>query len=151
MFDKDLKLGKNVEREFAKVLLDMGASSITFAPEWRFKDWDILAIIDNTEKTYEVKADLASNTTWNVGFEYYFNTECSGIFASKADYIVYWIDDRFYCISRPVLLVRLEFIKKEDKIWWDSRLARMFIVPKSDFFMFVRKKWWISDLHGQLG
>lgn len=145
MFSEDLKIGKKAEREFAKLLLDRWVSSVTFAPEWRFKDWDILTVKDGIEESYEVKADFTSASTGNVWFEYFFNNECSGVYVSKADYIVYQIDGKFYCVPRPSLLVRLEFVNKENKIWWDWKMARMFVVPKSDFFTFVNKQWRVSE------
>lgn len=141
MFSEDLKKGRKAEREFAKVLLDRGASNISLAPDVQFKSRDIIA--DNS--TYEVKDDIISKLTGNVWFEYLCNDDVSWIYASKADYIVYHLDDRFYCVPRGKLLVWLEFVSKEKKKWWDGDRANLFIVKKPDFLDFVNRQWWISD------
>lgn len=139
-FDEDLKRWKQVEIEFASLLLRRWATKIELAPDKQFKDWDILT----DTASYEVKDDIVSTGTGNVWFEYMCNNDVSGIYASKADYIVYHLDDKFYCVPRGKLLVWLEFVPNEKKIWWDGNRARLLIVKKSDFLDFVNRQWWIG-------
>lgn len=141
MFEEDLENWRKIEVEFAVILLRRGATEIKLAPNEKFKDWDIKA----DEATYEVKDDIASTSTGNVWFEYMCNNEASGIYVSKADYIVYHINGKFYCVPRSKLLVRLEFIPKEKKKWGDWNRSNLFIVKKSDFLAFVNRQGWRND------
>lgn len=136
MFDKDLELGKKTEREFASRLLKREVSDIQFS-QWKFKDWDVKACFvknwENEWKTFEIKNDLVSDRTGNVGFEYLFNNKPSWIYTSTADYIVYKLGDKFYYADRIKLIIRLSMVQKEDVRWWDNNLSRMFLVKKELF------------------
>ena len=148
-WESDLKIWRNTEIEFASILLKRGARKLEFAPDGQFQDWDIKAtfILDGVEKeyTYEVKIDRKSRETPNVWFEYKCSWHVSGIFVSKADFIVYKVEDKFYCMPRPELLVRLDFVNKLKRKGWDHEESDLFIVNKSDFFAFISRNWWIWE------
>ena len=82
------------------------------------------------EKTFEVKDDIISAQTWNVWFEYRCFGKPSWIYASKADYIVYHLNNRFYYQDRWELLYRLDKVEKTDVSWWDNNQSQMYIVSK---------------------
>ena len=94
-FDRELAKGKRIEREFVSKMIrdELDLLKVEFAPNKAFKDWDVKVVYDNdgkeVEKTYEIKSDDKSLETGNICFEYACNGEPSGIYASKADYIVY--------------------------------------------------------------
>lgn len=138
MFEKDLKEWKEVELEFARQLIDQKLRNLEFAPDKKFTDWDIKTTVLNevweeVEKTYEIKHDIVSDTSGNVWFEYYCNNKPSGIYASKADYIVYKLWDNFYCMNRAKLLIRLNHVARRVVKWWDNNLAYMYLVKKEEF------------------
>lgn len=142
MFSNDLKEWQKIEREFASKLMKRDVSKIEFS-QGKFKDYDIKATFKriwwDVEKTFEIKNDMVSDRTWNVWFEYNFNWEPSGIYTSKADYIVYKLWDDFYYVDRARLLVWLSKIEKQDVLWWDNNLSWMFLVKK-EFFNAMAKK-----------
>ena len=143
MFEDDLKKWRETEVEFATKLLQMWASMIELAPDRQFYDWDIRAKQWELLNDYEIKDDKISKTTGNVWFEYKCNWRPSGIYMSKADFIVYKVDGKFYCVQRAMLLIRLEFVNKTRVKWWDGDLSELFIVKKKDFFSFVDRSWWV--------
>jgi hypothetical protein len=131
MFEKDLKDWKAIEREFASRLMKWDVSKIEFS-QWQFADWDVKATIKKNwlevERTYEVKDDKVSPTSWNVWFEFRYNWKPSGIFTSKADIIVYHIQDDFYYEDRNELLIKLCSIPKTEIKWWDNDKSDMYLV-----------------------
>lgn len=145
MFEDDLIKWRKTEIEFAYWLLKRWASMIKMAPDKQFYDWDIKEGKWELENTYEVKEDIRSGETWNVWFEYKCNWRASGVYKSKADFIVYKVDGKFYCVDRAKLLVRLDFVEKWNTKWWDGKNADLFIVKKEDFFSFVDRNWWVSS------
>lgn len=142
MFEDDLKKWRKTEIEFATRLLKRGACKIELAPDRKFTDWDIKAKQWELENTYEIKDDLISETTGNVWFEFMCNWKMSWVYASKADFIVYHVDSKFYCIQRPMLLAWLNFVNRWRKKWWDGDKSELLIVKKDDFFTFVNRNWW---------
>lgn len=141
MFEKDLKNWQRIEREFAKRLLDRWLSRLEFAPNKQFKDWDIRIEFEklwqNVIKTFEIKDDMISEKTWNILFEVRCNSKPSWIYASKADYIVYHLWDRFYYQDRWELIYSLNDIPHTQTLWWDWGRALLYIVDKkylSDLF-----------------
>lgn len=142
-FKEDLLKAREIEVNFACLLLKHGACNVELAPDRKFSDWDVKAKQWELENYYEIKDDIISSTTGNVWFEFMCNWSMSWVYVSKADFIVYHVDDKFYCIQRPMLLARLNFVKKERKKWWDWDKSDLFIVKKEDFFTFVDKNWWI--------
>lgn len=141
MFKEDLEKWKETEREFAKRLLDGGVNRLEFAPNKSFKDWDIRIEFEkkgqNVVRTFEIKDDMVSETSGNVGFEVRCNDKPSGIYASKADYIVYRLWDKFYYQDRWELIYALDEIPHEKKLWWDWDKSVLYVVEKkylSDLF-----------------
>ena len=141
MFEKDLERWKKTEREFAKRLLDWGLNRLEFAPNRQFKDWDIRIEFEklwqNVIKTFELKDDMISEKTWNIWFEVRCNSQPSGIYSSKADYIVYRLWDKFYYQDRWELIFLLNDIPHTQTLGWDWNRALLYIVDKkylSDLF-----------------
>ena len=136
MWEEDLKSWKAVEREFASKLMKWDVSKIEFS-QWRFKDRDVKATFKKlwreVEKTFEIKNDIVSERTWNVGFEVTCNSEPSWVFASKADYIVYKLWDKFYYVDRARLLMWLASVEKDIVMWWDDNKSELFLVKKEYF------------------
>lgn len=131
-FNTTLEWGKKIERLFAaKMLAKYPVEKIEFAPDEEFKDWDVKITIAWLDKTYEVKRDFKSQETWNIALEIKCNWKPSGIFASKADYIIYCLnDDEFYFQNRGELLYRLVDIKKYKTLWGDWERSEMYIIDK---------------------
>ena len=135
MFKEDLKEWRDVELEFARELIDQKLKNLELAPDRKFTDRDLkITTNDDREISYEIKHDIVSETTGNVWFEFYCNKEPSGIYASKADVIVYKLWDKFYPMNRAKLLIRLNSVKRAVKRWWDNNASYMYVVSKEDFF-----------------
>lgn len=136
MFREDLKAWKAVEREFASRLLKWDVTKIEFS-QGKNPDWDIKASLVKEgvpiERTYEVKHDMVSDTSGNVWFEYSYDGHPSGIYTSKADYIVYKLGDKFYCIDRLKLIIELSKLLKRDVCGWDDDKSQMFLIDKDVF------------------
>lgn len=132
-FSKTLESWKKIEREFAKIMIDRytDVEKVEFAPDTQFKDWDVKITVGWIERTYEVKRDYKSQETWNIALEIKCNWNPSGIFASKADFIIYCLNENeFYWQSRWELLYRIADINKYKTMWWDGERAEMYIISK---------------------
>lgn len=141
MFEEDLKKWKKAEREFDKRLLDWWLNRLEFAPNKQFKDWDVRIEFEklgrNEIKTFEIKDDMISDKTWNIWFEVKCNWQPSGIYSSKADYIVYRLGDKFYYQDRGELIFLLNGVPHTQTTGWDGNRALLYIVEKkylSDLF-----------------
>jgi len=144
MFEEDLREWKKSEREFAIKLLanlSLDIKWIEFAPDWQFKPRDLKIKFkrDWTEynKTFEVKTDGVFPRTWDVCFETQCNGVPSGIYSSTADVIVYKLWENFYYQDRWRLLLALNKLPHEEKIWWDGNRSELYIVKwehMSDLF-----------------
>lgn len=136
MFNECLDAGMEIERKFAEKLLQFkSVKKIEFAPNRQFKDRDIKATIErgwwDEEVLFEIKRDFKSQETWNIALEIRCNNKPSGIFASKADYIIYCLnDDEFYWQNRWELLYRVADINKYKTLGWDWERAEMYIINK---------------------
>ena len=145
MFKECLDAGMKIERKFAERLLQFkSVKKIEFAPNKQFKDRDIKATIErerwDEEVLFEVKRDYKSQETWNIALEIKCNWKPSGIFASKADYIIYCLnDDEFYWRDRGELLYELCDISKYKTLWWDWEMAEMYIISKELLPILFRK------------
>lgn len=140
MFNEDLKDWKAVEREFASRLMKWEVSDIQFSQgKYPERDLKVNFIKDWKEecKTFEIKNDLVSDKTGNVGFEYCYNWKPSWIYTSQADYIVYKLWDKFYYADRIRLIIWLSIVQKELVEGWDNNLSRMFLVKKDVFNSFA--------------
>ena len=131
-FESDLERGRRIEIEFWKQLMRWWIQSVEFAPKGVFKDWDVRARFWKSwkliEKTFEIKDDIISAQTWNVWFEYRCFGKPSWIYSSKADYIVYYLNEKFYYQERWELLYRLNMVDKKNVAWWDGNQSQMYIV-----------------------
>lgn len=132
-FKITLEKWKEMERKFvSKILSKYPVQKIEFAPDEQFKDWDVkITNILWEEKTYEIKGDFKSQETWNIALEIKCNWKPSGIFASKADFIIYCLNENeFYWQNRWELLYRIADINKYKTMWWDWERAEMYIISK---------------------
>lgn len=132
-FSKTLESWKKIEREFAKIMIDRYSNieKVEFAPDKQFKDWDVKITVGWIERTYEIKRDFKSQETWNIALEIKCNWKPSGIFASKADFIIYCLNENeFYWQNRWELLYRIADINKYKTMWWDGERAEMYIIAK---------------------
>lgn len=126
-FVKCLKLGKEVEKVFMKYLIDYPwMISVEFS-KWRCKDYDIKLITKDKEITYEIKSDRKSEETWNCCIEYMYKWKASWIFASKADYIVYYCNKKWRIQERWLLLCLLAEMDKTIKIGGDGDWSKLFL------------------------
>ena len=132
-FNLTLESWREVERAFVIKMLSKCSDieKIEFAPDMQFKDWDVKLTIWGRDITYECKRDFKSQETWNIALEIKCNWKPSGIFASKADYIIYCLsEDEFYFRDRGELLYDLCDISKYKTLWWDWERAEMYIISK---------------------
>lgn len=132
-FNKTLESWKKIEKEFAKIMIDRYSNieKVEFAPDKQFKDWDVKITVGWIERTYEIKRDFKSQETWNIALEIKYNWKPSGIFASKADFIIYCLNENeFYWQNRWELLYRIADINKYKTMWWDGERAEMYIIAK---------------------
>lgn len=128
-FVKCLKLWKEVEKVFMKYLIDYPEMVSVEFSKWRCKDYDIKLTTKKKEITYEVKSDRRSEETGRCCIEYMYNWKPSGIFASKADYIVYYCNKKWWIQERGVLLCRLSEMDKEKRTGWDYWWSNLFLFP----------------------
>ena len=132
-FNKTLESWKKIEREFAKIMIDRYSNieKVEFAPDTQFKDWDVKITVGWIDRTYEIKRDFKSQETWNIALEIKCNWKPSWIFASKADFIIYCLNENeFYWQNRWELLYRIADINKYKTMWWDGERAEMYIIAK---------------------
>ena len=146
-FNKTLESWKKIEKEFVKIMMDKcEIQKIEYAPDKQFKDRDVKLTINWIERTYEVKRDYKSQETWNIALEIKCNWKPSGIFASKADYIIYCLsEDEFYFRNRWELLYDLCDIakwKKYKTLGWDGERAEMYIISKELLPILFRRLGW---------
>jgi len=128
-FVKDLAKWKEVEKAFAKYLIDYpDVISIEF-PKGKCKDYDVKMTYGNDKvATYEIKTDFKAQNTGNFVIEYRFKWEASWIYASKADYIVQYILGKWWIQSRGELILRINQIEKRETKWWDWFQSSLYII-----------------------
>ena len=144
-FSLTLESWKEVERAFVKKMIDryQQIEKVEFAPDTQFKDRDVKITVSWIERTYEVKRDFKSQETWNIALEIKCNWKPSGIFASKADFIIYCTaEDEFWFRDRWELLYDLVDTHKYKTLWWDWERAEMYIIDKELLPILFRKFWW---------
>ena len=100
-FEDDKSFGEEVQRRFAKTLVNKGFI-IDFMAEGDFPDWDIKL---TNGKTYEIKADRKAQETGNLFIETSFKGDCSGLTGTRADYFVIIVND-FALIARTEDVMR---------------------------------------------
>jgi hypothetical protein len=141
-FKTTLEWWKDTERAFASKLIQKckDIEEIKFAPNQQFKDWDIKVIWNWKEKTYEIKRDYKSQETNNLALEVRCNNKPSGLYASKADYIVYCLNEwEFYFQNRWELLYRLDYMWKKLVRWWDGDRSEMYLISKEELPLLFNK------------
>jgi hypothetical protein len=141
-FNKTLESWKKIEKEFAKIMIDRYSNidKVEFAPDKQFKDWDVKITVGWIERTYEIKRDFKSQETWNIALEIKCNWKPSWIFASKADFIIYCLNENeFYWQNRWELLYRIADIAKYKTMWWDGERAEMYIIEKELLLLLFNK------------
>lgn len=144
-FSKCFDKWRRLEKQFATMIIqkELDVLKLEFAPNKQFKDWDLKITSEQDgeikETTYEVKSDDKSLETWNICFEYYYNWEPSGIYASKADYIVYQIAWEFYIKPRAELLADLAVVEKKNVDGGDGNRSKMFLISKEKFDLIFNK------------
>lgn len=127
-FISDLKLWETAQYEFAKVLLSTKKIiNLQFA-QWKFKDWDIRIETPEWEKTYEVKLDTKAPETNNFVVEFRCSWKASGIYSSKADYIVYNVKWEWRIQERWELILRLIDTEKRITKWGDWFRVEMYVI-----------------------
>lgn len=127
-FVKDLKVWQEAEKQFARYLIDYPKLvSIEFA-QWKFKEWDIKMTTQDKEITYEIKNDTQWWETWNVAIEFRYKWEASGIYESKADFIVYHVADKWWIQKRAELILRLCEVEKRVVKWWDWWQSELYLI-----------------------
>ena len=144
-FKTTLESWKEIECQFASklFLLKEKPTSVSLAPNRQFKDWDVKATFDRVENpdvTFEIKRDWKSQETWNLALEVRCNNKPSGIYASKADYIVYCLgNDEFYYQNRWELLYRLDYMEKPLVKGWDGDRSEMYLISKDEVPLLFKK------------
>lgn len=141
-FKTTLEWWKETERAFASKLIQKckDIEEIRFAPNQQFKDWDIKVKWNWKEKTYEIKRDFKSQETNNLALEVRCNNKPSGLYASKADYIVFCLSEgEFYFQNRWELLYRLDYMWKKLVKWWDGNRSEMYLVSKEELPLLFNK------------
>lgn len=127
-FVESNKLGKEAEKAFIHYLIDTYDIISLEVSQGKFKDYDIKIITKEWTVTYEVKSDRRSEDTWNLCIEYMYNGNSSWIYSSKADYIVYYCDMKWWIQDRWLLLWKINDVEKEMKKWWDNNLSKLFLI-----------------------
>jgi hypothetical protein len=129
MFDVDLATWEKYEYEFMRKLLKPWVAGVHKPPKEKRKNRDIKVDYEDwTSKTYEIKSCPRAKEYWSIPIEYECNWQPSWPFASKADYIVYYMDDQFYVQDRWIFLAELALVNKYTTVWWDNEKSKMFIV-----------------------
>ena len=141
-FKTTLEWWKEIERAFVSKMLQRckDIEHIDFAPDKQFKDWDVRLIWNWKEKTYEIKRDYKSQETWNIAIEVRCNDKPSGLFASKADYIVFCLDEwEFYYQNRWELLHKLLNSQIRMVKGGDWNRSEMYLVSKEELPLLFNK------------
>lgn len=129
MFNVDLATWEQYEYTFMKRLLKPWVLGIHKPPKEERKDRDIKVDYEDwTSKTYEIKSCPRAKEYGSIPIEYECDGKPSWVFASKADYIVYYIDNQFYVQDRWIFLAELVWVNKYSTVWWDNEKSKMFIV-----------------------
>lgn len=127
-FASDLKIWENAQIEFAKVLLSTKKIYTLEIAQGKFKDWDIKIVTPLWEETYEVKFDTMASETWNFVVETRCSWLASGIYTSKADYIVYNVKWEWRIQERWELILRLIDTEKRTTKWGDWYRVEMYVI-----------------------
>jgi len=112
-FIKDLTVAKKTEKEVAAILeKKYNAKILEFGKDHRY---DILALIDGKEVSFEVKEDFMCQHTNNIAVEFECRGKKSGINTTEADYYIYVVP-KAGDVTAYIMYKTSEIIRKiEDK------------------------------------
>ena len=127
-FVKDLKVWKEAEKLFMKYLVDYPNLVWLRFSQGKCTDYDIEMTTKDKVITYEVKSDTMADKTGNFVIEFRFKWEASGIYESKADFVVYYIMWEWWIQKRSELILRLWEVEKEIKRWGDGWNSELYII-----------------------
>lgn len=127
-FARDLKIWENAQIEFAKLLLSTRKIIKLEFAQGKFKDWDIKITTPLWEETYEIKFDTMAKDTGNFIIEKRCSWNASGIYTSKADYIVYNVKWERWMQERGELILRLINTDMRITKWWDGFRTEMCVI-----------------------
>ena len=126
MFDKDLFNWTKTEIEFVKRMLKPWIVKVEFG--WKNPDRDVRLTDENWKsKTYEIKNN-SSDT--HVAFEYAYRWQPSWVLNSKADFIVYYYQDKFHWQTRWKFLEQFMDLHKWKTSWWDNNQSDLYVMEK---------------------
>lgn len=100
-FYGDLAFGEEMQRRFAKTLINKGFV-VEYMAEGNFPDYDIKL---TNGKTFEIKADRKTKETGNIFIETRYKDEHSGLASTKADYFVVIVEN-FALVAKTLDVMR---------------------------------------------
>ena len=127
-FQQDLSRGINIENKLLEIIRKKYPSASLIH---KYKGYDIW--IPETNKSIEVKYDPMSNQTGNIVIEIEMFDKSSALITTKADYWVFYDDNKFVSI-KPMDIVNCIFINKltykEFIGTGDTVSKKAFLIPK---------------------
>ena len=134
-FNRDLEIGQTVEKEFAKILENIGATDITENNDYRY---DISCNISGIPKLFEVKFDQQTISSPNLAIEFESRGKASGISTSEADYWVYKIFFEGRWVFATIKSSKLKEIILSESYWrivngGDSYTSKLYLFRKEVF------------------
>lgn len=102
-------------------------------PGWCFKDYDIAFKKDCWNiRTIEVKYDRMAGDTGNVAFEYEYYWKPSWIFTTKANIVIYYVNNDFYWATTDHIKWFLELHWRK-VVWWDNQASSLYLLNIEEF------------------
>jgi hypothetical protein len=96
-FDTDLQNSYIIEREFGSMLEKRkDIHSVTYNDNYKY---DVKVEMDNRTMTFEIKNDMMSAKTGNIGVEFECRGKPSGINRSEAEFWVFKLKDGYWTIN----------------------------------------------------
>ena len=133
-FQQDLSRGINIENKLLEIIRKKYPSASLIH---KYKGYDIW--IPETNKSIEVKYDPMSNQTGNIVIEIEMFDKSSALITTKADYWVFYDDNKFVSI-KPMNIVNCIFLNKliykEFVGNGDTKSKKAFLVPKEILFKY---------------
>jgi hypothetical protein len=133
-FQQDLSRGINIENKLLEIIRKKYPSASLIH---KYKGYDIW--IPETNKSIEVKYDPMSNQTGNIVIEIEMFDKSSALITTKADYWVFYDDNKFVSI-KPMDIVNCIFLNKliyKEFIGnGDTKSKKAFLVPKEILFKY---------------
>ena len=133
-FQQDLSRGINIKNKLLEIIRKKYPSASLIH---KYKGYDIW--IPETNKSIEVKYDPMSNQTGNIVIEIEMFDKSSALITTKADYWVFYDDNKFVSI-KPMDIVNCIFLNKliyKEFIGnGDTKSKKAFLVPKEILFKY---------------